>query len=366
MPSLILSTCGTSLLTGGGISDELRRMLREQANAVDWASMPEDVAHRLQSHAQRREEQLLSAETSEVQRMSAELNSLLSWREQQASHPQDMYMLLTTDTVLGRTVTDSIARWLEKHGLATSIMSADGLRTARLNEFRESLSELVKQLVDTLTGYQETGYSIRFNLTGGFKGLNGFLQALSTIYADQTFYLFEGSKELLFIPKLPFTLDAKKLIVEHLHAFRRLSHALPVTEVEYKKIPETLLFAIDNDIMLSEWGELLWQSSYKEIYKQQLLPSISDRVLYSDGFEASTKGLSPDIMGIVNARIADLAEYAENNCQHALKSLDPKPLQTKMYKERNLWECDLDPHHRIFMVKHGYTFILENVGKALH
>lgn len=66
------------------------------------------------------------------------------------------------------------------------------------------------------------------------------------------------------------------------------------------------------------------------------------------------------------ARIAALAEYTENDCKHALKSLDPKPLQSPQHKEVKRWECDLDPHHRIFMIKDGYTFMLEKVDKALH
>lgn len=366
MPSFILNTCGTSLLTGGKITDELRSALREYANAATWEAMPVDVAQRLKRHAQEREKQLLEADENTVRRLSAELNGLLSWQEQQPSNVKDMYMLLATDTALGKQTAESISRWLEAKGYTTNIISANGLRTASLNEFRESLSELVKKLIETLTGYQASGYNIHFNLTGGFKGLNGFLQALSTLYADQTFYLFEGSKELLFIPKLPFSLDADAIINNNLTAFRRISQGLSVTGLDYQKIPDSLLFAVDDEVMLSEWGELLWQASYKKIYQQGLLPSISERVIYADTFEASMKGLPAHILEIVNARITDLAVYAENNCKQALKTLDPKPLQQKHYKERNLWECDLDPHNRIFMVKSGYSFTLEKVDKALH
>ena len=68
----------------------------------------------------------------------------------------------------------------------------------------------------------------------------------------------------------------------------------------------------------------------------------------------------------MNQRIAELAVYAEGDCKNALKSLDPKPLQEKQYKDKNLWECDLDSHHRIFMVKDGFHFTLLDVRKALH
>ena len=365
MPSLILNTCGTSLLTNGGISDDLRRLISKYSNYKQQDIEP-DVFVNLQKHVEQRRQLLLQADEANAQKNSAELNSLLSWQSQHILNSQDIYYLLATDTYLGQYTADSIALWLQQRGCQTQVISSDGLNTASLQGFRQSLSSLVKQLAELFDGYRANGYAVYFNLTGGFKGLNGFLQALSTIYADQTFYLFESSQELLYIPKLPFLLD-ENIIHRHLYAFRRLSNDLPVQRNDWKEIPDSLLFQLDEQtVVLSEWGELLWHSGYKQIYQQELLDSISERVIYADTFEVSTKSLSPQILQIINERIAELASYTENDCKHALKSLDPKPLQEKQYKDRNLWECDLDPHHRIFMQKQGYSFVLEKVTKALH
>lgn len=306
MPALVLNTCGTSLLNGGKISDQLRTELRQYANAAIWEDMPAGVAQRIKHHAQQKEAELLSGDETTARRLSAELNGLLSWQTEHSSNPQDTYLLLATDTALGQQTAQSIALWLESKGHTVQIISAAGLRTSSLNAFREALSELVKELVEILEGYKDSGYGIYFNLTGGFKGLNGFLQALSTIYADQTFYLFEGSEELLFIPKLPFTLDAEKIIQANLPTFRRLAQGLPVQDADSKKIPDTLLYYVEDEVMLSEWGELLWQSSYKTLYRKEILPSISERVIYSDDFEASTKDLPAHLLEIVNTRIAAL------------------------------------------------------------
>lgn len=365
MPSLILNTCGTSLLTNGGISDDLRRLINKHSNHTQQEIAP-DVFLQLQQHAEERRQLLLQADELTARKNSAELNGLLSWQAQHKPNSQDIYYLLATDTYLGQYTAESIALWLQKKDYQTQIISSDGLNTASLHGFRQSLSSLVKQLIELFKGYKLTGFEIYFNLTGGFKGLNGFLQALSTIYADQTFYLFEGSQELLYIPKLPFLLD-ENITYHHLHAFRRLSNDLPIQHEDWKDIPDSLLFHLDqHTVVLSEWGELLWQSSYKQIYQRRLLDSISDRVVYADGFDATTKNLPPQILQVINERIADLAVYTENDCKHALKSLDPKPLQENQYKERNLWESDLDPHHRIFMQKQGCRFILEKITKALH
>lgn len=365
MPNFILSTCGTSLFTNG-ISNELRSEFFQYANKKDWSEIPQDAVLRLQQYAELQKQKLLQADLSLVKKLSAELNSLLSWQKDQRFDQQDMRVLLATDTVLGQTTATMIQEWLKAQGNNAVIMSASGLNTASLQSFRESLSELTANLIEQVTNFKENGYHIIFNLAGGFKSLNGFLQAFSTIYADETFYIFESSSEVLSIPKLPFRLDAEQIIKENLHIFRRLAYQLPVNKTEAYAIPETLLFSIGSDIILSEWGELLWQSSYKDLYKTQLLPSISERIVFDKLFENSTKQLDPLILKIVNDRIAELTVYVEGDCRSALKSVDPKPLQEKQCKVKNLWECDLDAHHRIFMVKDGYTFTLQYVSSALH
>ncbi|HMY00751.1 MAG TPA: putative CRISPR-associated protein [Agitococcus sp.] len=366
MPSLILSTCGTSLLTNGGISDDLRRLLNKHANSRDWSVMPADESHTLQQHANNRQQSLLAADEQQVRRLSAELNGLLSWQKQPSTpaSTQDMYLLLATDTALGQATAQSVCAWLQQQGCSATIISATGLNTASLSSFRQALSGLVKDLHEQLSNYKTSGYSINFNLTGGFKGLNGFLQALATIYADNAFYLFEGSSELMLIPSLPLTLDAEQVIKQNLRAMRRLSHNLSISASECAAIPELLLFSIDQERILSEWGELLWRNSQAKIYKQGLLPSISERIIFGDAFEVSTKNKNPELISIINQRIDDLAVYAESDCKLALKSLDPKQLQGSQHK--SLWECDLDDHHRIFMRKDGHNFYLEKVDKALH
>lgn len=365
MPNLILSTCGTSLFTNG-ISNELRSEFFKYANHRHWADMPNDVVLRLQQHAERQQQKLLAADIDVVKHMSAELNSLLSWQKDKTINQQDMHLLIATDTALGKATAEIIENWLQTQGYNVTIISASGLNTASLQSFREALSGLITQLIEQVASYKDSGYHILFNLAGGFKSLNGFLQAFSTIYADETFYIFESSSEVLSIPKLPFSLNAEHLIQENMLAFQRLEAGLIVQDSDIQAIPNTLLFYIGSEVTLSEWGMLLWQNSYKNLYKAKLWPSISERVSFASEFEKTTKDLEPQILQIVNQRMVDLAVYAEGDCKQALRSLDPKPLQEKQYKDKNLWECDLDPHHRIFMVKNGSTFCLQEVGKSLH
>ena len=246
------------------------------------------------------------------------------------------------------------------------ILKIQDLRTSALDEFRSALSDLAKNLKETLEGYRSQGYTIHFNLTGGFKGLNGFLQALSTIYADETFYLFETGQELLNIPKLPFELNTQRTIEENLEPFRRLAHGLAVDAQQVGSIPDSLLFEVDGQFALSEWGTVIWEEGYESLYKAQLLPSISSRVIFEGGFEASIKDLTPQRLFIVNTAIARLGEWTEGGFKTALKSLDPKPLTRGDFKGQDIWECDLDDFFRIFFHKKGDFIRLQKVDKALH
>lgn len=366
MPTYILNTCGTSIITNN-LDNDFRKIITQYTNYSDWNDIPLSDKQAIQTHINQRAETLLNADEQTACKMSAELNGLLTWQKTHQHHPQDIYTLLATDTIFGQETAKIIQTWLQNKGYQAQIISSAGLKTSNLVDFREALSGLVKTLIETLSGYKDSGYDICFNLTGGFKSLNGFLQAVSTIYADKTFYLFEGSKELLFIPKLPYTLNAVEIITQNLVAFRRLSVDLPVDKALLDKIPETLLFDFGGEIGLSEWGELLWQSSVNDIYKKQVLPSISDGIVIESSFWESLKNIPENYILQINKKIVQLAKYHETGRKDNLRSLDVKPLQEKQYKDHHLWECDIDGNnYRIFMQDKGDKFCLIKAGEALH
>lgn len=367
MPNLVLNTCGTSLLTNGA-GGELRNKLIKNSNKGSIEDIAKEDAAEFQQLLSCREKSLLAAGEEEARRMSAELNALLSWHQGRAPQQRDIYILLATDTFLGRESAAILKKWLEAWGCNdVRVMSQHGLRTDSLQGFRESLPGLVKELSELLEAHRASGDRICFNLTGGFKSLNGFIQTLATIHADETFYLFDHSSDLVFIPRLPFSLNATEWMKDHLAVFRRLHAGLECKTEEVEKLPETLIFNVDEQYMLSEWGELLWSQAWKEIYRQDLLPSISERIVFSGSFAATVKGKSPELTRIINKAVDELAKYAESDCTAALNSLDPKPLQGKHWKKEGLWECDLDGNHRIFMIPlDGYRFELQTVGPALH
>lgn len=365
-PTLTLMTCGTSLITNG-IDSELRSIINRCANAVNWTNINSNDAAVLNRHFKEKQKQLLASDEQETRRLSAELNGLLAWQNENPvanSHLQNEYWIIATDTILGKTTAYIIQEWLTSHSYRTQVLSESGLRTANLIEFRQALSALTKHIVELVTGYRDTGYQINFNLTGGFKGINGFLQALATVYANQTYYLFEGSTELLYIPQLPYRLDATQIITENLTAFRRLANGMSISQST--TIPDIWLFDIDSSTMLSEWGELIWLDTMPKLYQQQILPSPSDLIIYSPSFLDTTKKADASLIEIINKRIDTLAVYAEGGYKQMLKSLDVKALQANQYRDKGILECDLDAHYRLFMTRDGEHTTLLELHAALH
>ena len=367
-PTLTLMTCGTSLITNG-IDTELRSIINRCANAVDWTDINSNDAAVLDRHFKEKQKQLLASDEQETRRLSAELNGLLAWQNENPvanSHLQNEYWIIATDTILGKTTADIIQEWLTSHGYRTQVLSESGLRTANLIEFRQALSALTKRIVESVTGYRDSGYQINFNLTGGFKGINGFLQALATVYANQTYYLFEGSTELLYIPQLPYRLDATQIITENLTAFRRLANGMSISQSQSTTIPDIWLFDIDSSTMLSEWGELIWLDTMPKLYQQQVWSSPSELIIYSPSFLDTTKKADASLIETINKRIDALAVYAEGGYKQMLKSLDVKALQANQYRDKGILECDLDAHHRLFMTRDGEHTTLLELHAALH
>ncbi|MBK8043622.1 MAG: hypothetical protein IPK21_13770 [Haliscomenobacter sp.] len=71
----------------------------------------------------------------------------------------------------------------------------------------EAIKDLLKWCDETLPGYRTAGYEIIFNLTGGFKSLQGYLNTIGMFYADRIVYIFESGQEVIAIPKLPVKLE---------------------------------------------------------------------------------------------------------------------------------------------------------------
>ncbi|MEF3272800.1 MAG: putative CRISPR-associated protein [Chloroflexus sp.] len=365
-PNLIVSTCGASVLTNKRADDE-RRLLNRYANARtrdDVARQSPDEAARLDAIIADVSQRMTKATPDEAKRQSAELNGLLTFYGSGTIPAGDAHVLLCTDTWLGEVAADIVCNWLKQQGGTAWVERQRDLQTENLESFQIALAELVQWCEETLLEWRHKGYYVVFNLTGGFKSVQGFMQTLASFYADETVYIFESGSSLLRIPRLPVRMDATDAIKSNLSVFRRLANKLPVAQVS--GIPETLLMKVEQEYALSPWGELVWSQSRCALYAGGLHPPPSDRIRFSLRFKQSTDRLSPERYCILNERIDDLAVYLEQNINR--KRLDFKPLRgdprPPSTHERDAW-ADQDAR-RLFGHFEGKTFVLDALDKGLH
>lgn len=364
--TLIISTCGTSLFSNTARNARLDAPLGRVSNARIASDVDETSRQQVQAVIDAAQQALLGAEPGLAQQLSAELNGLLAYL-QRGKHGTVHHMLLHTDTWLGRESAQLVHAWLAEYvnGGTAELLSELGLRTSTLAEFQFALADLTRALADRLDGYRTAGYQVVFNLTGGFKSINGYLQTVGTFYAHEQFYLFEGSKDVMIIPRLPVTLDPQPTFREHLATYRRLGAKLPVTTDAVRALPETLVVRLDNDVALSAWGELLWQEQRPMLYREQIHASPSTKLIYGSKFLHSTRSIDPSRIEILNGRIDDLARYLETGVNP--RSLDfkqlrgtPKPGSTH---EIDAWSDD--GARRLFGHYDNEIFVLDELDAHL-
>lgn len=354
---LIVSTCGTSLLTN--LADNDRGLVTRHANARRLEDIPEEDRRRLQALVNAARQRMLEADIEERARLSAEYNGLACYYGGQFA-VGDQHWLIATDTWLGQQTASILEEVL---GQAAQIKRISDLRTEDLQAFRLAMAALVRLCAE---GIKPQGLHVVFNLTGGFKSVQGFMQTLGMLYADETVYVFEGSHDLLRLPRLPIRLDAETIVRDSLRVFQRLDVGLPVSQTETNGIPEIFLFIVNGEVTLSEWGELIWQETRKTLLAERLWPSIDDKLRYAPGFERSLCNCSAEERRLVNERLAELARHL---CEPGFnpRRLDFKKLATPYGGSTH--ECDAWAHgnaQRLFGHFEDGIFVLDRLAEGLH
>lgn len=322
MPRLIVSTVGTSLLTNG-TEPALLPLLRRTANARVQDLAPADRGP-LESLIDSRRRRLAQAGVVEARRLSAELNGLLAIPdvlEGESFAADDRHLLIATDTLQGKSCAEIVRDWIAARQGEAEILEVPDLRTDLLANFRVALSSLAERLIESTAGQR-----VLLNLTGGFKSVNAYLQSLAMLQGWETVFLFESARELLRIPRLPVVWDVARALEPHLATLRRLRavQRLPVSELG--SVPDSLLFVIDKEACLSEWGAALLDQACAELYSQRLFPPAVPELVFTDRFEREARKLDPTDLARLNRQLDELARWVATNGRHNPKSLDVKKL----------------------------------------
>ena len=275
---LVISTVGTSLLT-----NEINSKKKSES---DWSSRLQDTANLtekeiensseidkiIQSLKQRAEEKLKEANTIEIREASAELNGIYGlYKDQLDLGAQDLHFLVTTDTAQGQVTAKILENFLRSHNISIEIYTPKNLSTASTEKFTNGIDERLKWIDELIPEYKSSGYKICFNLVGGFKALQGYANTIGMFYqADEMIYIFEGSAEIITIPRLPIQVDHSVI--------KPVEFALMKAEVDVwiklsklHGVPETLIFIVGDEAKLSNWGQLAWNNCKRDFLTENLL-----------------------------------------------------------------------------------------------
>lgn len=273
MNRLVISTVGTSLLTNQ-IDREFEyswaNRLRDTANysAEEIDKYHEDVSSIITTLQDRAAEKL-DGEVEDIREASAELNGIYGlYNEQLNQGSQDFHWLIASDTAQDKVTATMLAEFLREQGLNVDVYTPPGFSARSTETFTNGIDELLNWIEETIPGYKDSGYQICFNLVGGFKAMQGVANTIAMFYADEIIYIFEGSRDIITIPRLPIKVDTS-VINPVQFALMAAGSWVALSEVE--NVPETLIFKVDNTATLTTWGRLVWNRSKEDLLSGELL-----------------------------------------------------------------------------------------------
>lgn len=370
---IIVTTCGTSILTNGADAEE-RNFLQNNANKRKKDYSPQEL-EQLVRIIDKRRCVLLDSSTDEqkVRRLSAELNGLIGCYRRGGGSlsdaAKDTHYLIHTDTMQGAEAAELLMEWGNANGITMSPAPIKDLNTGSMAEFRLGVNRLIDWCEAFLWTYRsQDSVHVIFNLVGGFKSLQGYMQTLGMFYADETVYIFETGNELLSIPRLPIDLTSsiRGMIAANLPLIRRLQwKSMPYEEC--RKIPETMLDIIDAECTLSAWGKIAFNRVKEQLYNRQLLPSPISQISYAGKVDSIAKNMEADRLYMLNQALDRFARFIDTGRRDSLHSCDYRKLSGNPIPpsthEFNLWS-DKDGW-RAFCHEEGDIVVIDSLGKGI-
>ena len=316
----VLSTIGTSILTnlidrGNTNEGAWFGMLRDSAN-LKHDELPSETKEVINTLAERALEKLMKDNAVTNCRISAELNGIYGiYGGQLPTDSKDEHYLICTDTAQGQKTGELIKDFLEDKSFTVGVVTPPQLSTQDPESFTTGTKELIKWLEDNVPWRRDSGYHVIFNLVGGFKSLQGYMNTFGAFYADEVIYIFESpTADLIKIPRLPIKIDTA-LIENHLTEFALMDAGKLYPTAKLQGIPETLLeFVEENGAMyagLSAWGELLWHRTKSDLLSEELLPF--PRLGYQQSFMNDCKNLNNQQWTKLQETLAKVAAALENS-----------------------------------------------------
>jgi len=125
-------------------------------------------------------------------------------------------------------------------------------------------------------------------LVGGFKAVQGYMNTIGMFYAHEVIYIFEGSNQLIKIPRLPVDIKLSE-VEEYKVPLAMMAQGEVLTSwKKAQKVPKDWVFVVDEEMTLSTWGQLIYQQCKKDLLSSEKLLDLP-RLHYQDSFHADYK-----------------------------------------------------------------------------
>ncbi|MGB3974910.1 MAG: putative CRISPR-associated protein [bacterium] len=272
MKKLILSPVGMSLFLNILNNDERREGWQDQLNRIaNKADLDGDDLKKVLELKDRVINKLESSKPDKCRNISAELNGIFGLYSEIEQGKADHHLLIGTDTFVGRQAVEVIEAFLQEKGFSTDSIIPKKLSADSSDDFSDGMKDLLNECEKRIPDFRKSGYEVIFNLTAAFKVLQSYLNIVGMFYADRLVYIFQGSNQLLSIPRLPIKTDTEQ-IAGHANELAYLAAGGSLKPEKLIGIPEALLRRkADNTYELSEWGVLIWNTIKNEILSEKLL-----------------------------------------------------------------------------------------------
>jgi putative CRISPR-associated protein (TIGR02619 family) len=291
---LVLTTVGISIFLNSLTSQEKEKWSQTLNNEANATKLSSDMVVLLDEVAARAEQSLAAESVKSKRKLSAEMNGLYGLYEDQLQRAcDDVHVLIGTDTVFGRRAVQVLETFLRGSDISNvQTWIPEQLSSANNLSFSYGIKELLRLCEENIPQYRDSGYRVIFNLTGAFKSLQSYLNIAGMFYADEIVYIFEGSNQLLRIPRLPIQVDLE-ILKTYCTQLALLDAGAILAQSDVAGLPEGLL-DIDQhgDSTLSEWGRLIWNRARRDLYRGELLRF--PNLVYEESFQRDFRRASSD------------------------------------------------------------------------
>ncbi|MGB5962495.1 MAG: putative CRISPR-associated protein [Coleofasciculaceae cyanobacterium] len=336
MSQVIISTVGTSLLTNqiNRSNPEEKDWYNQVRDAANYTleNTPKEVREIIETLKNRGMQKLTQSSTTQIRAASAELNGIYGlYQERLEQGRGDMHWLIATDTAQGQETANIVESFLKTKDLTAQVYTPKGLSTANTRCFSDGIDDLLTWLEQTIEGYEK----VCFNLVGGFKSLQAYLNTIGMFYANEIIYIFEGSNsEVITIPRLPIKVD-ESIIEPYKVQFALMAAGAEVKLSQLTGIQEALVYKVDDEVTLSNWGKLVWNQSKNNILSGDLLkfPRLEYQPSFTKDYEKTKSEVERIKLQETLAKVAYLLDKHEGN-RSALTGDGGVQLET--YKNTNI------------------------------